>query len=144
MNFHSNPTEDESRGYDGNGQNSREVYSSSEINRLSGKLNKRVTQEMNDLMCSVSSQIPRAISEAINEQVLPHIQASLSSGQRQVPNRGLEVPDRRQECRSEEAQNRRICSWRIELPGDFNRNEVLENTHYNSGKFDKDFAVYKA
>ena len=66
--------------------------SSSEFNKLSGELNQRITQEMNDLMRSVSSQIQRAISEAINGQVLPQIQATLTSGQGQVPSRGGEVP----------------------------------------------------
>ena len=77
VNFHSNSRDNEIRGYAGSGQNSGEVDSSSEINRLSGELNQRVTQELNDLMSSVSSQIQRAINEAVNEQVLPQIQATL-------------------------------------------------------------------
>ena len=68
MNSHSNSRKGGIRGYAGNGQNSREVDSSSEIDKLSEELNQRITQEMNDLMSSVSSQIQRAISEAINEQ----------------------------------------------------------------------------
>ena len=51
-----------------------------------------ITQEMNDIMSSVSSKLQRAISEAINEQVLPPIQATLRSGQGQVPSRGWEAP----------------------------------------------------
>ena len=39
---------------------------------------------------SVSSQIQRALSEAIKEQVLPQIQATLRSGQGKVP--GLKKP----------------------------------------------------
>ena len=77
VNSHCISREDEVSGFAGNGQNSREAYSSSEINRLSGELNQRIAQEMNDLMCSVSSQIQRAINDAISEQVLPQIQATL-------------------------------------------------------------------
>ena len=43
---------------------------------------------MNDLMSGVSSQIQRAIREAINEYILPQIQATLRSGQRHVPRKG--------------------------------------------------------
>ena len=72
VNSYPNSREDEIRGYARNGQNSGEVDSSSENSRLSGELNQRITQEL-------SSQIPRAISEAKNEQVLPQIQATLRS-----------------------------------------------------------------
>ena len=86
---------------------------------------------MNDLTSSVSSQYQRAKSEAINEQVLPPIQATLRSGEGQVPNRICEFPGRRPECRSKEALNRKFrSSSRDEFPRDFNRNEDLENTHY--------------
>ena len=85
-------------------------------------------------MSSVSWQIERALSEAINDQVLPQIQATLMSGQGQVPGRGWEeVQDRRSECRSEEALNRKFrSSSRDEIPRNFNRKGDLENTHYNS------------
>ena len=59
--------------------------SNSETTSLSWELNQRITQERNDLLRSVSSQIQRAISEANNAQVLPQIQASLKSGQGQMP-----------------------------------------------------------
>ena len=42
---------------------------------------------MNGLVNSVSFQIHRAISEANNEQVLSHIQASVRSGSGQKPKR---------------------------------------------------------
>ena len=64
---HSNSREDKIRGYTRNSRVSREVDSSSEINRMSGDLNQRITQQMNDFMSSVSSQSQRVISEAINE-----------------------------------------------------------------------------
>ena len=130
--FHSISGEDVIRGHAGNGQESREVDSSSEINRLSAELNPRISHDMNDLMSSVSSQIQRAITEAINEQVLPQIQATLTSRPGQVPNSRWEGLDRRPECRSEEALNLRFrSSSRDEPPRDLNRNEGLENTHYN-------------
>ena len=81
------------------------VKSSSEFKRLSWELNQRINEEINDLMSSVSSQFYRTISEAINEHVVPQIQATLRFGQGQEPSRGCEVPGRRPECRSEEAQN---------------------------------------
>ena len=81
---------------------------------------------MSDLMSSVISQIRRAISGAINEQVLSQVQATLRSEQGQVPSRRWEVPSRRPECRSEEAINRRFrSSSRDEIPRNFNRNEDL-------------------
>ena len=79
-------------------------------------------------MSSVSSQIERALSEAINGQVLPQIQATLKSGQGQLPSRGWEVQVRRPECRSEEALNRKFrSSSRDEIPRNFNRKGDLEN-----------------
>ena len=91
---------------------------------------------MNDLMSSVSSQIQRAISETINEQVLLQNQTTLRSGQGQVPGRRWEVPGRKPECRSEEALNRIFrSSSRDEFPRDFNRNEHQENTHYKCFSF---------
>ena len=70
------------------------TLSRSEINRLSGELNQRITQEMNDLMNKISLQIQRAVSEAINEQVLPQIQASLISGFGQIHQKGWNVRPR--------------------------------------------------
>ena len=42
-------------------------------------IEKNDTLKMNDLMSNVSSYTQRAISEAINEHVLPRIQATLRS-----------------------------------------------------------------
>ena len=80
-------------------------------------------------MSSVSSQIQRAINQAISDQILPQIQATSRSGQGQVPERRWEVPTRRQGFSSEEALNRRFrSSSRDEYNRDSNRNEVLNNT----------------
>ena len=97
---------------------------------------------MNDLMSSVSTQIQRAINEAMNEQVLPQIQATLRFGPGQVPNRRSEVQARRPECRSEEVLNRNFrSSFWDELFRDFDRNEDLEFIHYR-GHFCS-FNLYK-
>ena len=140
---HSISRENEIRGFAGNGLNSREAYSSTEINRLAEELNQRITQEMNDIMCSVSTQIRRTINEAISEQVLPQIQATLRSGQGHIPGRRWEASARRPECRSEEILNRNFrSSSRDELPRDFNRNEDLENAHYSITKKSGNFNSY--
>ena len=84
---HSSSPEAEPRTYAQNGQSLRETDSNSEFNRLSGDLNRRFTQEMGDFMGTVSSQIQRAINEAISVEILPQIQATLRSRQRQMPER---------------------------------------------------------
>ena len=107
-------------------------------------MNQRITQEINDLIRSVSSQIKMAISEAINEQVLPQIQATLRSGQEQVPSRGWEVPGRRPgcRCRSEEVPNCKFrSSLRDEFPRNFKKNEDLENTQYTILPHFQHFAI---
>ena len=62
-------------------------------------------------MSSVSSKIQRAIKEAINEQILPQIQFTLTSGQGPMPKRSRDVPARRLGCRSEEVLNRNFKSF---------------------------------
>ena len=98
-NARSNSGENEIRGFAGNGRNLREADSSSEINGLSGECNQRIAREMNDLMSSVSSQMPRTISEAVEEHVLPQRQATLGFGQGQAPQN---VPAEKSEYTSEE------------------------------------------
>ena len=60
-----------STGYD---RTSASIDSQAEINKLSSELNSRISREMDVMMGSVSSQIQRAISDAINNQILPQIQ----------------------------------------------------------------------
>ena len=80
-------------------------------------------------MTTVSSQIQRAMNEAIKDQILPRIQAILRSGQGQMPERRWEVPARRLGSSSEEALNRRCrISSRDECDRDSNMNEVSNNT----------------
>ena len=76
-NSHPNSHETEIKTYAQNGQNSREVDSSSDCNRLSGGLNQRIPRKMSTVSC----QIQRAINEAISDQILPPIEASLKFGQ---------------------------------------------------------------
>ena len=85
---------------------------------------------MNDLMSSVSSQIQRDISEAIIEQVLPQIQATLRSGREQVPRKRWNVPADRPEYRPDEAFNRKFrSSSRNEFPRNLLRDEDEEDAH---------------
>ena len=61
-------------------------------------------------MSTVSSQIQRAINEAISEQILPQVQVTVKSGQGHMPERKWEDPVRRPEYRSEETLDRRFRS----------------------------------
>ena len=74
-NNHSNSRENEIRAFAGNGQISEEISANNEMNRLTGKLNQRIAQEINGLMSSVSMQMQRVINQAIKEQVVPQMQA---------------------------------------------------------------------
>ena len=85
---------------------------------------------MGDFMSSVSVQIQRAINEAISDQILPQIQATLRSGQGLMPERRWEVPVRGQGYRSGDALNHRFRSNSSdEFPRVLNRNEDLDSTH---------------
>ena len=86
-----------------NNHSVREFDTDSEFNRLSGELNQRISQEMGDYMSSVSSQIRKAIKEAINDRILAQVQATLRSGQGQIPERIWEIPARKQLFSSQEA-----------------------------------------
>ena len=70
-----------------NGRNFRETESNSEFNKLSGELNQRITRAMGDFMSTVSTQIQRDINEAISDQVLSDIQATLRHGEGEMPER---------------------------------------------------------
>ena len=91
----------------GYGHNSASLDSQAEINRLSSELNSRISREMDDMFNNVSSQIQRAINEAINSQVLPQIQNALMAGSGRETRRGWEVPAERPENHSEVQQNTR-------------------------------------
>ena len=81
-------------------------------------------------MSTVSTQIQRAINEAISDQILPQIQATLKSGQGHMPERRWEDTARRPEYKSEEALDRRLRSGsRHECYRFPNSNEDLQSTH---------------
>ena len=86
---------------------------------------------MNDLMISASSQIPRAVSEAVNEQGLPQIQATLRSGRGQMPRKGWNFPSETPEYKTGESFNCKFrSSLRDEFPRNLIRDEDEEDTHY--------------
>ena len=57
------------------------------------------------MMCSVNSQIQRAISDAISNQILPQIQSALSTGSGHLTQNRWNVPSERPEASSEGLQN---------------------------------------
>ena len=81
------------------------IDSQAEINKLSCELNSRISREMDEMMNSVSSQIQRAISDAINNQVLPQIQNVIMAGSGQETRRGWERSDETTENYSEVQHN---------------------------------------
>ena len=134
-----NSIENDIRGFAGNGQNSRDADSSGEIIRRSGELKQRITQEINDLMSCVSTQIQRAIIEAINEQVLPQIQATL----RFRPRKGWIFLAEGPEYRPEDAFNCRFrSSSRDEFPRNLNRDASEEDAQDMFNFFSEVSMVY--
>ena len=87
------------------GQNSADMNSQVEINRLSSELNSRISREMDEMMSNVSSQIQRAINEAINTQVLPQIQNVVMAGSGRETRKGWETSVERPETNSEIQHN---------------------------------------
>ena len=81
----------------GHDRNSASIDSQAEINKLSSELNSRISREMDVMMDSVSSQVQRTISDAINNQVLPQIQNVIMAGSGQETRRGWERSDERPE-----------------------------------------------
>ena len=62
------------------GQNTADMSSQAEINKLSSELNSRISREMDGMMNSVSVQIQRAINDALSNQILPQIQNAIMTG----------------------------------------------------------------
>ena len=86
-------------------RNSVTANSSVEINRLSSELNSCISQEIDEMMNSVSVQIQRAINDAINNQVLPQIQNVIMAGSGHVTKKGWNVPAERPEPYPEVQRN---------------------------------------
>ena len=85
--------------------NSVTANSSAEINRLSFELNPRISQEMDELMNSVSVQIQRAINDATSNQVLPQTQNVIKAGSGHLTKNAWDVPSERPEVNSEVPRN---------------------------------------
>ena len=66
------------------GQNTADMSSQAEINKLSSELNSRISRDMDEMMNSVSVQIQRAINDAISNQILPQIQNAIMAGSGRV------------------------------------------------------------
>ena len=88
-----------------NGQNSADVSSQAEINKLSSELNSRISREVDEMMNSVSVQIQRAINDAIINQVLPQIQNVILAGSGRVTRKGWDVSAERPEINPEVQRN---------------------------------------
>ena len=88
-----------------NGQNSVDVSSQAEINKLSSELNSRISREMDEMMNSVSVQIQRATNDAISNQVLPQIQNVILAGSGRVTRKGWDAPVERPEINPEVQRN---------------------------------------
>ena len=84
------------------GQNSVGTSSNAEINRLLSELNSRLSREVDGMMSSVNTQIHRAISDAIDSQILSQIQTALYSGSGHLTQNRWNVPSERPEINSEE------------------------------------------
>ena len=130
MNLHSdhrNPETGTSVGYD---RNSASIDSQAEINKLSSELNSRISREMDEMMNSFSSQIQRAISDAINNQVLPQIQNVIMAGSGQETRRGWERSDERPERYSEVQYNAKTKSTLNNEHGDKTHRNVHDTIQY--------------
>ena len=88
-----------------NGQNSAEVSSQAEINKLSSELNSGISREMDEMMNSVSIQIQRTINDDISNQVLPRIQNVIFTGSGHVTRKGWYVSAERPETNPEVQRN---------------------------------------
>ena len=102
-------------------RNSTGGSSSAEINRLSSELNSRLSRDLDEMISSVNTQIQRAISDAINSQVLPQTQSALISGSGRLTQDRSNVPVERPEINSE-----RFCNEK--LKGN-SRSESIRDRH---------------
>ena len=120
---HSNTRESRSGKNADLGQNSTGASSNAEINRLSGELNSRISREMDEMLSSVSVQIQRAFSDAINDQVLPQIHNVLKAGSGQTTQNGRNVRAERPEYIAEDYRNEKIRNY---SRSEFSRNRLQD------------------
>ena len=83
-------------------QNSVGTSSNAEINRLLSAFNSRLSREVDGMMSSVNTQIQRAISDAIDSQILPQIQTALYSGSGHLTQNRWDVPSESPEINPKE------------------------------------------
>ena len=115
------------------GQISTGGNSSAEINKLSSELNSRLSRELDDMMCSVNSQIQKAISDAISNQVLPQIQSALSAGSGHLTQNRWNAPSERPEVNSEGLQNTNPKDSSASKPNCNRQNDgVVESNAYDT------------
>ena len=116
------------------GQRTSEISSNIKLSHLSFETNnRRITQEMNGLLDNVNVQIQRAISEAINEQVLPQLQASLRFLNGQSGIQKLNMPFERLERNPENTFNCNVrCTSTDELPQCSNFDDDRDQAHYTT------------
>ena len=77
--IHLDTRENRSGNSANHGQKSACTSSKAEFNRLSGELNSRISRQMDEMMNSVTVQIHSAISDFINNQILPQIQNAIKA-----------------------------------------------------------------
>ena len=104
-NLYLNHTETRSGNDADLGQNSTSANSNADINRLSSEFNSRLSREMDEMMSSGNTQIQRAISDAISNQMLPQIQNGLRAGSGHVTQNRWNVLAERPEINSEGYRN---------------------------------------
>ena len=117
------------------GQISTGGNSSAEINKLSSELNSRLSRELDDMMCSVNSQIQRAISDAISNQILPQIQSASSAGSGHSTQSRWNDSSERPEVYSEGLQNSNPKDSSTSKPNCNRQNDgVVESNAYDSDR----------
>ena len=79
-----------------------------EINRLSSEINPGLSREMDEMTNSFNTQIQRAISDSIRNQILPQIQNALKAGSGHVTQNRWNVPVERPEINPEDHRSEKI------------------------------------
>ena len=93
------------------GQNLTSASANVEINRLSSELNSRLSRVMDEMMNSVNTQIQRASSDAINNQILPQIENALKAGSAHVTPNRWNVPSERPEINPEDYRSEKTKNY---------------------------------
>ena len=119
------------------GQNLASANSNAEINSLSSELNSRLSREMDEMAGSVNTQIQKAISDAISNQILPQIQNALRAVSGLMTQNRWNVPAERQKINHEDYRSE---TTKINFRSEPTRDCLLENHQeqaYDRGPFGK-------